>query len=57
VRNLPDGDVELRAEGPREAVAAFREWLDEGPPGARVESVDARALPPTGEFDGFTVEY
>jgi acylphosphatase len=56
VRNLPDGDVEVWAEGPRDAVAAFREWLDEGPPGARVDSVRAEARAPTGAQGGFSVD-
>lgn len=40
-RNLPDGRVEVRACGDRDQVAAFREWLGQGPPAARVERVDA----------------
>jgi acylphosphatase len=56
VRNLPDGDVEVWAEGPRDAVAAFREWLEEGPPGARVDSVHAETRAPTGERGDFWVE-
>ncbi|MDP3177310.1 MAG: acylphosphatase [Spirochaetaceae bacterium] len=50
VRNLDDGDVELRAEGPRGALADFREWLQDGPPGAWVERVEARPTKPTGSF-------
>jgi acylphosphatase len=56
VRNLPDGDVEVWAEGPRDAVAAFREWLAEGPPGARVDSVHAESRSPTGARGGFSAE-
>lgn len=57
VRNLPDGDVEVLAEGPRSAIAAFRDWLEEGPPGARVDSVEARTLVPRGGYSEFTVEF
>jgi len=53
VRNLDDGDVELRAEGQRGALADFRAWLQEGPPGAWVERVDARPVEPTGSFSTF----
>ncbi len=57
VRNLPDGDVEVLAEGPSPAIASFREWLEEGPPGARVDSVEARTLPPSGHYSEFSVEF
>lgn len=39
VRNLSDGSVEARGEGTTEGVAAFLEWLHQGPPGARVDRV------------------
>ncbi len=37
--NLPDGRVEVVAEGSAEALAALEAWLQEGPPAAHVESV------------------
>jgi acylphosphatase len=40
IRNQPNGDVYIEAEGPREAVDAFIGWCREGPPRARVVSVD-----------------
>lgn len=53
VRNCPDGTVEVRARGPEDAVDALRRMLGEGPPGARVETVEE--LPPgpvpDGEFE------
>ncbi len=42
VRNLPDGRVEVLAGGEPDAVAALEGRLWEGPPHARVASVDAR---------------
>ena len=39
VRNLPDGGVEVLASGTEPAIAAFRQWLRDGPPGASVEKV------------------
>jgi acylphosphatase len=56
VRNLPDGDVELHAEGPTAALAELRIWLDEGPPGASVRSVAVENLAPTGSFADFSIE-
>ena len=39
VRNLPNGDVEAEAEGPREALQGLIERVREGPPAARVDRV------------------
>ncbi len=55
VRNLDSGEVEVWAEGEPDALADFREWLSEGPPGASVASVSAEKREPTGRFDGFSV--
>lgn len=56
VSNLPDGSVEVAAEGPPEALAAFRSWLDRGPSGAHVVSVDVD-LPPVAGYRAFDVRY
>ncbi|MET4581198.1 acylphosphatase [Conyzicola nivalis] len=52
-RNRPDATVEVEAEGPPAAVAAFVSWLKKGPPSARVSSVELSDLSPLGstEFD------
>ncbi|HEX2778726.1 MAG TPA: acylphosphatase [Gemmatimonadaceae bacterium] len=39
VRNLPSGDVELMAEGERDALDSLARAVAKGPPGARVEVV------------------
>ncbi|MDN3526466.1 acylphosphatase [Halomonas sabkhae] len=52
-RNLADGRVEVLMCGEAERLAALREWLAQGPPGAEVthlECRDVEAVPP----DGFT---
>lgn len=38
-RNLPDGSVEVVAQGGVSAIAALRQWLTRGPALARVEAV------------------
>ncbi|MDP9015085.1 MAG: acylphosphatase [Pseudomonadota bacterium] len=38
-RNLPDGSVEVVAQGAEAAVESLHEWLHRGPPAARVASV------------------
>lgn len=48
VRNLWDGSVEADAEGSPAAVAQMLDWLEEGPPSARVDRIDVRADAPRG---------
>jgi acylphosphatase len=38
-RNLPDGSVEVLAQGSQSSVDALRRWLHRGPAHARVEAV------------------
>jgi acylphosphatase len=42
VRNLPDGSVEVLAEGEQAPLEALARWVAHGPPHARVDHVDAR---------------
>ena len=53
-RNLADATVEVEAEGPPAAVAAFVAWLKKGPPSARVSGVELSDLSPRGST-GFDV--
>ena len=48
VRNLPDGRVEVAAEGDGEAMDRFERALRHGPPGARVDDVDVTENVPSG---------
>ncbi len=50
IRNQPNGDVYIEAEGPLAAVDAFVGWCREGPPRARVDYVDII----DGEVRGFS---
>ena len=54
-RNLPDGSVEVVAEGDREALDRFEWKISSGPAGARVDTVDRETTPATGRFQGFSV--
>ncbi len=47
--------VELVAEGPSEALDRLESLLRDGPPGARIESMDVRRLPASGEFERFGI--
>ena len=50
-KNLPDGSVEVVAEGRDEAVLSFEARLREGPAFSRVEIVDKAPLAPRGDQD------
>lgn len=47
--------VELVAEGPPEHLDELERLLRVGPDGARVERVEVRREPASGEFDGFGI--
>lgn len=56
VRNLPGGEtVEVQAEGERPQLDRLVEQLKVGPPGARVENVDAEWSDYSGRFTDFGV--
>jgi acylphosphatase len=54
VRNLPDGGVEIVAEGEVEALDRFDRAVRCGPARARVDEVVTEILAPTGRFVSFT---
>jgi len=55
VRNLPDGDVEVIAEGSEDALQTLLNHLRRGPFGAIVREVETYWSEPTGEFDRFFI--
>ncbi|MFA7386897.1 MAG: acylphosphatase [Thiohalobacteraceae bacterium] len=54
-RNLPDGRVEVHAEGAASAVDALCAWLWKGPPAAEVTSVECHPAAAAG-YDDFAVQ-
>ena len=56
VRNLPDGRVEVHAEGTPESVEGFKHDLAAGPQYARVGQVEELSLDPTGTYKSFRIE-
>ena len=56
VRNLPTRDVEVVAEGDREAMERFERALRRGPAQARVDQVRVEELLPTSRYAGFGIE-
>jgi acylphosphatase len=55
VRNTRDGEVDIWAEGPREDLDLFFHRLHQGPPRARVESVELEEKNPTGAYIVFSI--
>jgi acylphosphatase len=55
VRNLPDGRVEIVAEGEADSVERFDRHVRHGPSGARVSDVDVQEELPEHRTTGFSV--
>ena len=56
VRNLPDWRVEALVEGDAESVTRVERLLRQGPPGARVQSVNTMTEEPSGAYRDFSIE-
>jgi acylphosphatase len=57
VKNLPDGTVEVIAEGPEAALEKLVELLRKGSLLAQVERVEQQWLPKTDLFSTFEIDY
>jgi acylphosphatase len=57
VRNLPTGSVEVWAQGDPDAVDDLRAWLEYGPPGAMVHTLEVEPVEPEQGMVGFEVRY
>ncbi|MGF2685714.1 acylphosphatase [Marinobacter sp. DUT-3] len=55
-KNLPDGRVEIVAEGLQDDLQALKDWCEEGPPAARVTGVEVREVPVSDEFREFRIK-
>lgn len=55
VQNLPDGTVEVHAQGPAEGVREFRERLADGPWMARVDAVREVPVKLDADADDFRI--
>lgn len=53
VRNIPNGSVEIHAEGPDACVEEFIEWCRVGPSEAFVKDVKVKMVPVDGGPRGF----
>ena len=57
VRNLPDGRVEVLAEGEKDHINNLIEFLKKGPPAARVDKVNLKIEDYKDEFKDFDIKY
>jgi acylphosphatase len=57
VKNLPDGRVEVFAQGDGDALDRFVGWCHEGPSTARVVRVNVDDTEPNAALEGFRVRY
>lgn len=57
VRNHPDGSVETWAQGSEDALQRFVVFLEQGPPAARVTTVDLQDVALDATVEGFRVTY
>lgn len=55
VKNRPDGNVEIVAEGEEDSIKDIISWANHGPSAARVEQVDVRWRGYTGEYSDFRI--
>jgi len=56
VRNLPEGSVELVAEGRKQKIEQMIRWCRQGPPGARVQDVQVLWEKYQGSFEYFSIK-
>jgi acylphosphatase len=57
VRNLPNGSVEIIAEGDKEKLQKLLEWSSYGPEGAKVTKTESKWEENKNEFQDFRVRY
>ncbi len=57
VKNLPDGDVEVVAEGEENSIEVFLQILKKGPSFAHVTDIRISKLLNEETFNGFSIDY
>ena len=57
VKNRRDGKVEALLEGEEKNVEMLIRWCRQGPPGARVSTVEANTEQYSGEYSGFEIKH
>ena len=57
VRNLPNGNVEVVAEGSEEKLEQLINFCKTGPEGSKVENIKIKYEKPNSEFATFSIRY
>ena len=57
VKNMEDGSVEIKAEGPEEKLQEFLDWCWKGPENAEVKNIEIRYESYSGKYPVFSVKY
>ena len=57
VRNLPDGSVEIHAEGKKDMLDLFIAEIRKGPTFGNVSHLDEEWADPTNRYTGFSIEF
>ncbi|MBU1992934.1 MAG: acylphosphatase [Patescibacteria group bacterium] len=54
-KNMPDGSVEILAQGERDKIEKLIEWCSEGPDASQVDNVEAEWREPQGKPEEFEI--
>jgi len=57
VKNVYEGNVEVRVQGDKEKVLLFIEWLKHGPSHARVDEIKINQCPVSQSLEPFTIRH
>jgi len=57
VKNLPNGQVEVVAEGNSRNLKTFLKWIQKGPQLAHITSIDIYWEKPLNKFNSFSIKY
>ncbi len=55
VRNIKDGSVEIIAEGEKEKIKEFTEWIKKSPGSSVVKKIDIKEEKTKEKFSGFSI--
>lgn len=57
VRNLPDGKVEVKAQGEEQNLDSFKEELNRGPTASKVDNLECQFVEEEKEYKSFDVSF
>ena len=57
VKNIPDGNVEVMAEGPESNLKILLEWCWHGSPFSKVDDIEVKWSDSKGNYTDFSVDY